>query len=586
MKIRMSPYKELKQALMYPGAEHIKTHEDGYSRVDVFKSPAVRFAPGLSLNWLEPLPPQIGFTTDGAGTNAITDASGGLEFLRHLPPALPYEIKSRENALVMDPKGGLPILLAREYGVKNILKIESNPLLIDIIRNNYAQFSGNIYESDTHAGFARNRLRQVSTEKTALFDVIDISLTSAIPSGPFGISEDYRFTREAFGEYLRHLEKDGILSISLFILPPPRTELRLLLTAIEALEDMGISDSREHIAAIRSWGSILLMVKPTPFSAKELEKTRKFASLNGFDLVYLPGIREDETNIFIKTPENDYHRAFMSLMDAETRRGFVTDYVFDIREVGDNRPYFHYYLKPSKLKAIYEVMGRKWQFIIQEGYLLPIVFLQALVLSLVLLLLPGILRRGDAGPTPDLAYFALLGLGFMFVEVPLIQKMILPFENPQRAVALVLSAVLMSSGAGSLMGQKYRVLQRPGVLLILALVTAIYALSLGAVSGYLSTLHIKTRLPLSFLAMMPAGFLMGIPFPMGMRALGRKNHALIPWAWAVNGCFSVLAPVLAVMLSMAWGFGLVFLLGAAMYVLAFVVGRRTLFENMKSKITD
>jgi hypothetical protein len=586
MHIRMSPYKELRQALGYPGAEHIKTHEDGYSRMDVFRSPAVRYAPGLSLNWLDPLPPQIGFTTDGSGTSAITDAGGQLEFLKHLPPALPYEIQKREKALVVDPKGGLQVLLSREYGVKNILKMESDPLLIDIIRNNYGNFSGNIYDSGTYTGLARNRLRQARPAPTALFDVIDISLTGAIPSGPFGISEDYRFTREAFREYLSHLSKDGVLSISLFILPPPRTELRLLLTAIGALEDMGISDAKGHIAAIRSWGSILMLIKPTPFSALEIEKTRKFAAQNGFDLVYHPGIREDETNIFVKTPSNDYHRAFASLIEADSREDFMKNYVFDIREVGDDRPYFHYYLKLSKLNAIYEVMGRKWQYFIQEGYLLPIVFLQAAVLSLLLLLLPGILKRGGAKPTFDLVYFALLGLGFMFVEVPLIQKMILPFENPQRAVALVLSAVLMSSGAGSLMSQRYRMLQSPGVLLVLALVSAVYAMSLSAAAGLLSSWHMNARLPLSFLVMMPAGFLMGIPFPMGMRALGRRNHALIPWAWAVNGCFSVLAPVLAVMLAMAWGFSLVFLLGAAMYGLAFVVGSRTLFENQESAITD
>lgn len=582
MRIRMSPYKELRQALRYPGAEHIKTYEDGYSRVDVFKSSFVRFAPGLSLNWLEALPPQIGITTDGSGTTAITDARGPLGFLRHLPPALPYEIKSREDSLVVDPKGGLHVLLAREYGVGNIRKVESNRLLIDIIKDDYGGFSGHVYGDGAYTGFARNWLKQARPASTAVFDVIDISLTGAMPSGPFGISEDYRFTVEAFGEYLSHLKKDGVLSISLFILPPPRTELRLLSTALAALENMGISDASEHIAAIRSWGSMCMLFKTSPFSADEIEKLKKFSALNGFDLVYYPGIREEETNVFIKTPDNEYHRAFKSIIDADSRENFKKNYIFDIREVNDDRPYFHYYLKLSNVKVIYEVMGRKWQYFIQEGYLLPIVFLQAAILSLALLLLPGILKRRGVRPTFDLVYFALLGLGFMFVEIPLIQKMILPFENPQRAVALVLCAVLISSGAGSLMSQKYQILRSPNVLVALALCSAIYAISLSAVTGHLSSLQMHVRLPVSFLVMMPAGFLMGIPFPLGMRALGNRNHALIPWAWAVNGCFSVLAPVLAVMLAMVWGFSLVFALGAVMYGLAFVVGTRTLLKNRES----
>lgn len=570
IQVRMSPYKELELALKHPGAEHMSTYQSGFSRLDFFKSPMARFAPGLSLGYLEELPSQVGLSIDGAGVTAVTDAGGDMEFLRHLPSALPYEIKKRSSSLVIDPRGGLQVLLAREFGVESIRSIESNPLVTEAIGKDFSVFSGGIYSRGSYTGLARSVLMKHPWK----FDVIDISLTGAVPSGPFGMNEDYRFTVEAFGEYLSRLEPDGALSISLYILPPPRTELRLLSSAIKAIEQAGIEDSWRRIAAIRSWGALCILIKPSPFTPEETSRIKEFSRRNGFDLVYYPGIKKEETNIHVRMPDDAYYRAFASIINPATREEFLDGYVFNVRAVHDDRPFFHYFLRPENIRETHALAGGKWQYFIEEGYLLPFVLIQALVLSLLLIVLPMFqTKRKRTRPGAVLLYFVLLGTGFMFIEIPLIQKMILPLENPYYAVAGVLASMLISSGLGSLLSQKIRTRY---MVLALAILIIPYGLLINTLALNLLPFPMPLRFFLVFLLVMPAGVLMGMPFPLGIRLLGERAPGLIPWAWAVNGCFSVLAPLLATMLAMSSGFRSVFLLGAAAYAMAFAVIKKTI----------
>jgi hypothetical protein len=568
--VRMSQYRGLEQALKYPGARHIRTYETGFSRVDTFTSPAVRYAPGLNINYLDPLPLQTGLAIDGGALTAITNATGGsLRFLENLPAALPYEIKKRASVLAADPQGGLPVLMARRYGANDITSIESNPLVVSVITDDYRSISGGLYQHNTFTGLARSRLGGFSD-----FDLIDLSLMGAMPSGMFGAFEDYRLTVEAFKTYLEHIPPDGMLTISLYLIPPPRAELRVLTTAVEALKAMDIARPEQHIAAIRSFATLTIVVKKTPLISEEIERLKKFTEDNGFDLVYFPGITPSESNVNIQMPEDFYYEFFSALLSARCE-AFVENYVFDIAPVHDDRPFFNYFLKMSTYGEAYDLMGRKWQFFLEEGWLQPAIFIQAALLSLVMLSLPAFFRkRLGISASPYLAYFALIGLAFMFVEVPLIQKLILPIENPSHAFALVLCALLISSGIGSRAGQKYQRLSSPKIVLLLSLALITYGMLVLHLGGVMTVLPISARFAASFVLILPMGFLMGLPFPLGIRALGRKSPAVIPWAWAFNGCFSVLAPLLATMSAMAAGFRGVFLAGAVMYALAFLSIRK------------
>jgi hypothetical protein len=620
--LRMSPYKGLQVALRYPGAEHLRTYFSPFSRIDTFKSPAARFAPGMSFKYLDMLPEQIGFSIDGGEMNAITAACGGnsLRFLTFLPSALPYEIKiplnppkspftkggqreikkkgnsgklkkERRNGLkdvlILDPKGGLQVLTAIYYGSKNIYKVESNPLIIKTIRDEFKDFSGNIYRDNTWSGLGRSWLKSGNRK----FDIIDISLMGSAPSGSFGISEDYRFTVEAFREYIGHLKPEGLLSINLFILPPPRIELRLMNTIIKTMEELGIKDVKKQIVALRSWGSICLLIKRSPFTSEEIKVIKEFSKIRRFDLIHYPGIKEEETNIYIRMPSNEYFTAFKKILNPETRKGFMNAYIFDISPVRDNDPFFHYHLKLKNIKEIYMIMGEKWQYFIEEGYILPVVFIQVMILSIVLILLPAFSNKHETNvshviarrllrPTQQslffLPYFAFLGIGFMFVEISLIQKIILPLENSSYAVATVLTSILISSGIGSLLSHRVSSLKNPFVVIIISFFIITYSILLPSISDLISPYSVLIKIILVFFILMPLGIFMGIPFPTGLKILSERNKLLIPWAWAINGCLSVLAPILTIMLAMAIGFRIVLWLGALSYGMAFITLQRFL----------
>jgi len=585
--LRMSLYKGLQVALRYPGSEHLKTYFSPFSRIDTFKSPAVRFAPGLSLAYLNTLPEQIGFSIDGGEINAIVRRGNSvsptdpLRFLRYLPSALPYEIGKKDDVLILDPKGGLQVLGAAHYGSKNLFRVESNPLLIKVIRDEFRDFSGNIYMHNTWSGLGRSWLKL----KERKFDIIDISLMGAVPSGSFGISEDYRFTVEAFEEYIRHLKPEGLLSINLFILPPPRVELRFLTTIITALEELGIENCEKQIVAIRSWGSICVLVKRSSFTSDEIQKIKEFSKQRMFDLIHYPGITEEESNIYVEMPANEYFVAFRNILNPETRWSFMDHYIFDIRPVHDDSPFFNYYLKLKNIREIYRTMGGKWQYFIEEGYILPAVFLQVFFLSLILIILPAARRKVKVKVEAEkgnnlsldlnlLPYFAFIGIGFMFIEISLIQKIILPLENPPYAVATVLTSILVSSGMGSFLSYRISRLKSPYVLLVLSFYVVLYSIFLPYLSDLIAPYAVPVKIISVFFILMPLGLLMGIPFPTGLNILGMRNELLIPWAWAINGCFSVLAPILTIMLAMASGFKFVLWMGAVAYLMAFVMLKR------------
>lgn len=596
IRLRISPYKDLQTALKYPGAEHMKTYISPYSRIDVFKSPAVRFAPGMSLRYLEALPEQIGLTIDGGESNAITRYSDKrfMAFLRSLPSALSYELinppmdtirtdgllqkAGEKDILLLDPRGGLQAIIADYYGFPHARKIESNPFVVEVMNKDFHDFSGGIYSSNTWTGLGRSWLKYRGEK----FDLIDIQFMGAAPSGSFGISEDYRFTVEAFREYFRHLKPEGFLSIHMFVLPPPRIELRIMNTAVKAMEEFGIQNAEQYIAAIRSWGTISLLIKRSPITNREIEIIKQFVLDRRFDIVHYPGIHEEETNLYIRMPANEYFHAFQNILHHEKRSAFINTYVFDTKPVHDDKPFFNYYLKIENTREIYNLMGRKWQYFLEEGYILLAVFLQVLLASIILIILPVLASRSShgnvQGKTPDrcnlshifLPYFALIAIGYMFIEVSLIQKMILSLEHPSYAVAVVLTSLLVSSGIGSLCSHSIPGLQSPMTLLLISALTFACGMFLPTFSDSIAPLAFPYKFLLAFFVISPLGLFMGIPFPAGLRMLSKRNESLIPWAWAINGCISVLAPILAVLIAMSSGFTTVLWCGALAYLLAFV----------------
>lgn len=569
IKPRVSPYKPLQIALKYPDAEHLSTYYSPFSRVDLFRSPAVRFAPGLSLGYLEPIPEQTGISVDAGQLQAITTYTSAeeLSFISHLPSSLAYKVAPANNILIIDPGGGLSVLTARFHNARNIFTVESNPTVLKAVRNLQSGDTKGIYNQRTWSMPGRSWLKSNNRK----FDIMDISIRGTAASINFGFSEDYRYTVEAFTEYLEHLRPEGIISVNLYIIPPPRMELRLLNTLYKALMQSGLKDPSSHIAAIRSWGTITIIVRKTPLTENDISSIREFTGKKRFDLLYYPGITKGEAGRFIRMQSDDYYNAFNLLTDPFRRHRFIQEYLFDISPVSDDNPFYYYFLKFGKMREIYRTMGGKWQYFLEEGYLLPLLFLQVLALSVLLILLPAVRLKLSRAHLPHLSYFALLGLGFMFVEITLIQRMILPLENPAYAVSAVIFSLLTGAGLGSLLTHRFSALRRPAMLPLLGLAVILYSFIMPSLTETMLHLPLPLKALFVFLMLIPVAFLMGIPFPSGLYLLGRERPLLIPWAWVVNGSFSVLAPILAVMLAISTGYRVVLISGAFIYVLAFIL---------------
>jgi hypothetical protein len=579
--LKISPYKDLEVTLRYPEAKHILTRFNTFSQIDVVDSPAVRFAPGLSLKYLKPLPPQLGFTIDGSNLNSITRYQGNkaeLTFTSYLLSALPYYLKKVKSVLILEPQGGLDVLTAIYHGAEEIEGTEKNPLIVDTISQRFTSFTGGIYQRK-NIKIVKREGREYLSHTAKNYDLIENSLTSTLgasSSGMFGMVEAYALTREAFSLYFDHLNPGGYISLTVYLIPPPRQELRLISTLISMLQAKGITDPERHFIVIRSWGTFTILVKKGEITKDEILRGNKFLKRCNFDWIYYPGIKAEETNIYNLQTEPIYYRMVSSLLQQETRKRFMEQYIFDVSPITDERPFLYHYFKFKRIREIYLSVGRKWQFLLEGGYFIPFVFLQALVISIIFILFPFVLsrRKRETGvkSIPVLSYFLFIGIGFMFIEIPLIQRFILFLGHPVYAFSICLLSLLISSSVGSLLSRKVVPPENKVIHFLLfsliAVITLLYAYLLPITFSSLAGVRLVLRQILSYLIIFPLGLLLGMPFPLGIRLLGNRFSAQIPWAWCINGCASVVSSVGAMMIALSGGFGLVLKLAALSYLFA------------------
>jgi spermidine synthase len=574
--IRMSPYKALSNTLRYPGAEIVYRGWTAFARVDVVESEGIRSAPGLSYVHASGLPDQIGIFTDGEDLSPLTTASSGadLSFLDSLLVSLPYRLASRPRVLILEPGAGLDVLLAVHNDASEIVAVDSNPLVLEIVKDRYDDYAGGLYRRDEVALVGkdgRSYLRR-SQEK---FDIIQVSLAEGyrpVGSGAYSLSENYLYTTEAFVEYLSHLTPEGTLVVHRWLQTPPSESVRILSLALSALERVGVENPGRHVIALRSLYTGMLLVGREGFTSEQIDGVRRFSEEKRFDLVYYPGITPEEVNRFCVLEEPYYYDAYTELLDAADRETFYAAYPFDVTPPSDDRPFFFHFFRWRQTPEIIRSLGRTWQPFGGSGYLvLMALLLLAVLASAILVMLPlfFVKSEGQRGHGKRLFfYFLLLGLAYLFVEIPLIQRFILFLGHPVYAFATVLFSLLFFSGAGSLLSPRLPL--RKAMLALIGLLVC-YPILLPYLFQWLLGLPFAYRLVAAVMALAPLGFLMGVPFPSGIRLTGRLAPGLVPWAWGVNGCASVLSSILAVMLAISHGFSRVLFAGGVAYALALIV---------------
>jgi hypothetical protein len=391
--------------------------------------------------------------------------------------------------------------------------------------------------------------------------------------GAYSLSENYLYTVDALADAYARLTPQGFLLLGRWLQLPPSEETRAWALVVAALEQAGVSRPEDHLLALRSFQTILILAKRSPLTEAELATVRRFAQSMSRDLIYMPGLRPQEANRYNVLPQPEYYLAFAAIIAPEERRRFYQEHLFDVRPTTDDRPFFFHYFKLAQLPAILASLGKAWQPFGGGGYLVLLVLLVlVLAASVLLILLPLFLRqrvtfseaRGGIWAR-TLVYFTALGLAFLLVEIPLLQYFILLLDQPTYSFALVLCALLIASGAGSLIGER---VPAEGLVWLLAPVVLLYALFLRQLPRLLLGWPLMWRVAASFPLLAPIGILMGFPFPAGIRRLGQIAPEAIPWAWAVNGCASVISSILAALLAVILGFSGVLVLAAALYALA------------------
>lgn len=596
LEVRTSPYKALNQALLYPGARILWQGQNAYSLVHLLESRGMRSAPGLSLAYQGGLPSQHAVAIDGENLSAVPSTQPGLsEFVRYLPSAAAYRLLSAgatmgqgerdPSVLVLEPGGGLEAIVALEHGANPVTVAVSNPALVEAIRR-----SGEDYLDDPRVRLVVGGARSYLATEGELFDLIVMPPADSfrvVTAGAFSVSESYLLTVESIARQYARVKEGGFLVVSRWLQHPPSEELRALLVVVEALERLGIEDPARRLAAFRSFQTATMLVKKGELQSAEMEALRAFAAEMRYDLVHLPGLIRSESNRFNVLDQDLYFNTFAQALPKESRDELLRHYPFDVSPTTDDRPFFSHFFKPSQLPEVIGKLGRTWQPFGGSGYLIMFALLGfALAASAVLILGPLWLAarwRADLTPCPlsdaergqgvrsrmrfrvaVLAYFLGLGVGYLFVEMPLMQRLILLLDQPTYSFAVVLFALLLFSGLGSFAAGQLHPPLRP-VLAILVLLAILSAVLLPYLLSPFLGQPLALRLLLVLLALAPLGFLMGMPFPMGIALLGEANPRLVPWAWGINGSASVVSSILASMIALSGGFTAVLALAGVAY---------------------
>ena len=562
-----SEFKFLSQVQSLPGTRITATSSGIRGRVDRVESPHLRFAPGLSLKHTEALPPATAVLTDGDRPVFLYDRHPPVKllFARDTLSYAGYELVGRPGSvLVLLPGGGLAVACALASGAGRIRVLHPNPAVADLIGSHYAL--------PVTAGNPRSYLAH-SAER---FDIVHLESWGATMSGADALDQDHLLTTEAFGEYLRRLAPGGVLIVSRRLRLPPADSLRLWAAAREALARAGAPEPERCIVILRSWDTYTLLVFNKP--PADLLSLQEIARRGNFDVVYARGADEslsNRYNVFDAPYHFREHQRLESATHAAAAEGYFRDYVLDVAPQSDRQPFPGHFLKWARLPDLYRMLGSRLHAFGWSGEVVVAVTLAEAALASALLLLAPlrmISRREEKVSFHGMLFFFGIGAGFMFAELLFVYLGIFFMGEPVVSLTLTLAATLVSSGLGGLWaGRRNRVLLRAS----LAAAPLVLSLTVGglmAFSPQVLALPAPVRGIVLLLAVALPGFLMGMPFPAGMRDLAQSPPAK-SYAWAANGCAAVLASILSAQIAVSAGFAWLLAAAAMAYGAAFLALR-------------
>jgi hypothetical protein len=409
----------------------------------------------------------------------------------------------------------------------------------------------------------------------------------ASASGLRAANENYLYTVEALQAYLDRLNPGGLLGITRWVDLPPRDGVKLFATAVTALEAREVKDPGSRLAWVRSWNSNTLVIKNGELTGKQIDALREFAGSRQFDVAYYPGMSREEANRYNILSAPQFFDAATALLGSG-REGFLWSYKFRVSPSTDDRPFHFHFFKWRHFPELLALRARGGMGLLELGYIVLIAALiQAVVMSIVLIVLPLAWMRRNRGACSDsrwsrgmvVGYFLCIGFAFLFIEIAFIQIFVRFLGHPVYSVTVMLASFLLFAAVGSRLAAAFgdgaadrrKLMVATSVIVVICVA---YAGLLPAMLTHLAGIGSVWRAVVSVVLVAPLGVAMGMPFPLGLRSLHGAD--LIPWAWAINGCASVVSAVLAVVLAMHFGFTAVILMAATFYCFAALIGWRGL----------
>jgi SAM-dependent methyltransferase len=529
-------------------------------------------------------------TIDGGAATPLYAFAGDLhdvDFLKYDITSLAYSIRNRGRAAVIGVGGGRDILAAYLFGFRDVTGIELNSIFINLLTGPFREFSrlaelpGVHFEiDDARSWFASG------ADSRPGFDLVQMSMVdtwAATAAGAFSLSENGLYTVQGWRHFLRSLTPDGVFTVSRWYGEANPIEIgRLLSLAKAALVDIGIKHPERHLFLASTFNLATLIITRAPLSGQDLTKLRETVERLRFSVLVSPD----------QTVANEKLEKVMEAPGLEALEHLSAELYIDVTPPTDDRPFFFNQLRLADPAAM--VRALKMAAGVNKGNLwATVTLLIIIILSLILLVLTIIIptlpstRQAPVSLTiTGTCYFLLIGIGFMFVEIALIQRLSLFLGHPVYGLAVGLFALILSTGIGSLLS---------GLLLIdnwrravfWSFLTAIYLALLPfwlpIIVDRFEIFPILARASAAVLMIAPAGVLMGFGFPTGMRLVNGIDSRPTPWFWAINGAAGVLAASIAVSVNIVFSINASLWISAVCYCLVGIAAIGLVNETERSR---
>jgi len=491
-----------------------------------------------------------------------------IDFLRYDLVNLAYQLPGIRKSAVIGVGGGRDVMSAHLFGVEDITGVELNPIFVNLHTRDprYARFSNlsAIPNLRLHVDDARSWFASTSER----FDLIQMSMIdtwAATGAGAFSLSENGLYTLEGWRAFLHSLNERGVFTVSRWYDPGDVDEAgRMIALATAALLDLGVRDARPHLFVAHAQNIATLVLSRSPFGAEQLAALHGEVERLGFGVVVAPD----------RPPESPLLGRIVTATDLAELDRTAGSEALDLTVPTDDRPFFFNQLRFSSVLDAIGEPGRGGVIAgnIRATEALGVILIVSLaaVIGTILVPLRGAARNcSSALVAAGSAYFSLIGLGFMLAEISLLQSFGVYLGHPIYSLAVCLFSLILATGLGSLASERLSI-ARPRRMLGWGLGVGglLLALPHGLAGVFQATSgrELAVRIGVSLAVMLPVGFLLGFAFPTGMKLVEAIDAEPTPWFWGINGATGVLASVLAVVVSIAFGIRVTISLAGVCYL--------------------